>query len=271
MTTTTRIPTAAGAVRLSFRGVLRSESGKLASLRSVSSAAVAVVLLVVAGMALRAFAYAEIADPTDIGVSSDQAWRNVLDVGVQAGQLAAIVLAVLAIGSEYTGRAGLSTFVAVPRRLLVLTAKAVAVVVAVALSTVAGLVLGTLACTPLMLAAKLDGPSGDTAGGVLAAIVLMVVYALFAFAVGALTRSTAAGITIVLAVLLALPLAGTLLGAVLGIDLVSFLLSSAAPAATSAIHDPAAMADLAVNLPVTLLWVLVPGAAAAFALTRRDV
>ena len=48
------------------------------------------------------------------------AWTDVLDVGAQAGELAAVVLAALAVGSEYTGRVALTTFVAVPRRLLVL-------------------------------------------------------------------------------------------------------------------------------------------------------
>lgn len=257
--------------RLAFPGVLRSEFGKLTSLRSIRIAALAVVLLGVVGTALRAFGYADIADPALIGVPPVVAWRHVLDVGVEAAQLPAIVFAVLAMGSEYTARVALTTFTAAPRRLVLLAAKAVVTIGSVAVLTAVGLALGIAVSAPLMAAAQLAGPSADAVGGVVSGVVLVVVWAVLALAVTVLTRSTAAGITVVLAVLFVLPVVADLIGGIARADVGSFLLSYAAPMVTAAIHEPVGAAQLGGALAVTLAWLIVPSAVAALALVRRDV
>ncbi len=256
--------------RLSFGGVLRSELGKLTSLRSTRVAALCVPLLVVAGMLLRAFAYVQTAAVAPVGVSPAAAWTDVLDVGTQAGELAAVVLAGLAVGSEYTSRVALTTFTAEPRRLRVLAAKVVVVLVPLVVLSAVGFLAGTALTSPVMTSAHLGGPSVAALGPALGDLAVLLAYALFALAVAALTRSTAAGITIVLAVLLVVPVAVGLLDRALGVDLVPFLLTYAAPMAL-ALHDPDGAGALVSDVVVTVVWLVVPGVAAALTLVRRDV
>ena len=91
--------------------------------------------------------------------------------------------------------------------------------------------------------------AGELIGAVLAAlavvgvalgdVVVVLVCALLALAVTALVRSTAGGVTIVLAVLLVLPVAVPSLHAVLGVDLVPLLLTYAAPMAAALVRRDA--------------------------------
>lgn len=269
MTAVDTRPTTATA-RLGFAGVLRSELGKLGSLRSIRIAAVCTVLLVVAGMALRAFAFAQVAASVPVGVPAGPAWREVVDTGLQAGRLAAVVLAALAVGSEYRDRAALSTFTAAPRRLLVLAAKAVALLVPAAALVAGGLVAGALLSAPMMDAAALSAPLPAVLAAAVPDLVVVLATTVLAFSLTLLTRSTAAGITVVLAVLLVLPVAAALLGQVLGTELAPFLLTYAAPMA-AALHDPAGTGALVRDVVVTAAWLVVPAGAAAAALVRRDV
>lgn len=255
---------------LRFRSVLRSELGKLTSLRSLRVAMIAVPVLIVAGVVLRAWAYGQTAQATDVGVPALLAWQDVFDIGVHGGELAVVVLAAVAVGSEYTGRAALSTFVAVPRRLLVLAAKSAVVLGAVAVLSAIGLVVGRALAAPSMASAHLAASWSATAGDEVSSLALLLVVTVLALAAGVLTRSTAAGITVVLGVLLVLPVAANLVGRVIGVDLAPFLLTYAAPM-TTALHDPAGAGALAGDVAVTALWLVVPGVAAAVALRRRDV
>ncbi|HJR94424.1 MAG TPA: hypothetical protein VJ807_03250 [Gaiellaceae bacterium] len=132
--------------------------------------------------------------------------------GIWFGQIAAAVLAVLAITSEYSTRMIRTTFAANPRRRTVLVAKAVVVtgiVLAVGLAT-------SVACFQigqwLLREGGFDYEGGYPAvtladGEALRAVVLSGVYlgllALFSLGVGAIVRHTAAAITIVLAAVLA--------------------------------------------------------------------
>lgn len=256
--------------RLSFPGVLRSELGKLTSLRSLRVAGLCVPLLVVAGMLLRAFAYAQTAAVAPVGVAPAAAWADVVNVGTQAGELAAVVLAALAVGSEYAGRVALTTFTAEPRRLRVLAAKVVAVLVPLAVLVAVGLGVGAALSAPLMTNAGLAGPTDRTAGSALPDLLVVLACALLTLAVTTLARSTAAGIAVVIAVVLVLPTAVGLLHRASGLDLFPFLLTYAAPMAL-ALDDPAGAQDLLRDGVVTLGWLVVPGAGAALALVRRDV
>ena len=132
--------------------------------------------------------------------------------GIWFGQIAAAVLAVLAITSEYSTRLIRTTFAANPRRRSVLAAKALvvtAVVLVVGLATSA-------ACFQIGQMLLREGgfnyeggyPTVTLADGfALRAVVLSGVYlgllALFSLGVGAIVRHTAAAITIVLASMLA--------------------------------------------------------------------
>ena len=132
--------------------------------------------------------------------------------GIWFGQIAAAVLAVLAITSEYSTRMIRTTFAANPRRRTVLATKAVVVtsiVLTVGLATSA-------ACFQIGQWLLREGgfnyeggyPAVTLADGdALRAVVLSGVYlgllALFSLGVGAIVRHTAAALTIVLAAVLA--------------------------------------------------------------------
>jgi ABC-2 type transport system permease protein len=132
--------------------------------------------------------------------------------GIWFGQIAAAVLAVLAITSEYATRLIRTTFAANPRRRTVLAAKAAVatgVVLAVGLAT-------SVACFQIgqwLLRGNGFNYEGGYPAVTLAdsdasrAVVLSGVYlgllALFSLGVGAIVRHTAAAITIVLAAVLA--------------------------------------------------------------------
>jgi len=132
--------------------------------------------------------------------------------GIWFGQIAAAVLAVLAITSEYPTRMIRTTFAANPRRRSVLVAKAAVVggvVLAVGLAT-------SVACFQVgqwilrgngftyengyPAASLADGATLRAVGG---SAIYLVALAVFSLGVGAIVRHTAAAITIVLATVLA--------------------------------------------------------------------
>ncbi|WP_243723298.1 ABC transporter permease [Actinomadura sp. 7K507] len=141
--------------------------------------------------------------------------------GVQVGQVAAVVLGVLAVGGEYATGTIAATFAAVPRRGAVLAAKAAVVAAAVAASGSAG-VLASLAAgrgilpgngftaanghPPLSL---LDGSTARAAAGT---VLYLVLVALLGLGVGTAVREQAAAITAVLALLWLVPVVTRLVG-----------------------------------------------------------
>ena len=141
--------------------------------------------------------------------------------GVQVGQVAAVVLGVLAVGGEYAAGTITATLAAVPGRITVLAAKAAVVAGLVAAAGTAG-VLASLAAgrgilpgngftaangyPPLSLA---DGPTARAAAGT---VLYLVLVALLALGVGTVLREQAAAISAVLALLWIVPVLVRLVG-----------------------------------------------------------
>nr|WP_258940049.1 ABC transporter permease subunit [Actinomadura glauciflava] len=141
--------------------------------------------------------------------------------GVQVGQVAAVVLGVLAVGGEYAAGTIAATLAAVPGRITVLAAKAAVVAGLVAAGGTAG-VLASLAAgrgvlpgngftaangyPPLSLA---DGPTARAAAGT---VLYLVLVALLALGVGTVLREPAAAISAVLALLWIVPVVTRLVG-----------------------------------------------------------
>ncbi|WP_433471837.1 ABC transporter permease subunit [Spirillospora sp. CA-142024] len=139
--------------------------------------------------------------------------------GVQLGQVAAIVLGVLAVGGEYATGTIAATLAAVPGRVTVLAAKAAVVAGVVAAAGTAG-VLAALAAArgilpgngytsangypPLTLT---DGPTARAASGT---VLYLVLVALLALGVGTVLREQAVAITAVLALLWIVPVVARL-------------------------------------------------------------
>ncbi|MFJ4044255.1 ABC transporter permease subunit [Microbacterium sp. NPDC089987] len=180
-----------GPTRLTFRGILRSESIKLISLRSNRAMLVSIVLLSLAvSLALAVtMADAGVPDLPSVGFMLDEITLGT----VLFGQLVAVVLGVMAISGEYASGSIQPTMIAVPTRTPVLLAKACVVFVA---ATATGLVgaFGSWAVT-LPFFDALGLAVGLTAPGVLPALVGAAVYlglsAILGLGIGALLRAVA--------------------------------------------------------------------------------
>lgn len=141
--------------------------------------------------------------------------------GVRLGQVAAVVIGVLAVGGEFATGTIAATLAAVPRRGTVLAAKAAVVTAVVAAAGAAG-VLGSLAAGRALLPGNgftaaagypplspLDGPTARAAAGT---VLYLVLVALLALGVGTAVREQAAAITSVLALLWIVPVITRLVG-----------------------------------------------------------
>jgi len=138
--------------------------------------------------------------------------------GVYLGQLVIAILAVTAVGSEYGSGMIRTTFAAMPRRHLVLVAKAVLVCGGALVAGVFG-VLGSVAAGRLILPGKgftaahgystlslVDGATLRAAGGT---VLYLALIGLLAVGVAAITRDSAAAIGLVFALLFLFPLITT--------------------------------------------------------------
>lgn len=180
-----------------FTDLLRSEWVKLRTVSTTLWCLVATVLAVVGAAALAAVK-ARSQSPHTIDVTV-----NFSHLGLPVGQLAVIVLAVTAIGSEYGTGTIRVTLTATPWRTRWLAAKTVTVA---ALGLVTGTVLSILCfalvylCTP---------HTGSVTPGVVRAVLGVALYlcalSVLSLAVGAVLRSTVGGIVAMFALVYVVP------------------------------------------------------------------
>ncbi|WP_117208457.1 ABC transporter permease [Allorhizocola rhizosphaerae] len=175
---------------------LRTSPGTIWLLLAVVVATVAVSAAAVAGTTCR-WGGCDV-DPARLALT-----------GVQLGQAVAAILAVLVIGGEYGTGMHRITLTAVPRRGVVLVAKAVvvsAVIVAASAAAVAGSLLAT---RPLLRRNGLPALSMDDGGAVRAAVgsvLYLTLVALLALGVATAVRHSAAAIGAVLGLLYLFPI-----------------------------------------------------------------
>jgi ABC-2 type transport system permease protein len=196
------------AARPSFLGILRGEGIKLLSLRSTWWILAATVLLIT-GISL-AVAYsldAMAADPLKARGLATMNGAEAVAGGFQLGMVTVAVLGALLITGEYSTGMIRSTLAAVPTRLPVLTAKAIAVALLTAAAAGVSIALSYLVTMPQLgkynLVPALDeARTWQVFGGT---VYFLVAAALFSLGVGTLLRSSAGAITVALSVLLLLP------------------------------------------------------------------
>lgn len=184
------------------------------------------------------------------------------------------VLGVLAIGGEYTTQQIRSTYAAVPHRWPALTAKGLIVG---AWSFALGLIItfGSFGLLALFfggrgLTVTLDA---GVLGGLIGGAAYLAAVAVFAVGLGALVRSTAAGITILTALLFVAPIILNLLAALLRADWVGTLSSYLLSAAGSDLYAAPGSAGLplwAATLTL-VIWIAATWTLATITTLRRDV
>jgi len=275
--TSTPAPAPARSTRPAYRvtgpRVVRSEWAKLWSLRSTwITLGLALLFLVAFGLIAAAQYKSRISSGQRMDPDFARATAVSLSLfGTNFAQLALGVLGVLVTAGEYTTGMIRSTLAAVPRRLPVLWAKsAVFGVVALVVGTIgvfvtfiiaSGIVSGTAA------AMTLSDPG--VVRGLLGAGLYLGLVGVIGAALGALLRSVAAGISILVGALMLVPGLISLLPSSWQDNISPYLPSNAGQSMFALTHDATTLSPTA-GLLVFLGWTVLALAGAAYRLVRTD-
>ena len=257
--------------RSGFRDVLGSEWIKFWSVRSTGWSLLAMVVTTVGFGALICFGTAQEVDqiPPEERRFFDPTALSL--AGLTFGQLAAAVLGVLIISSEYSTGGIRSSLVAVPRRLRLLAAKAVvllSVVLALGLlSSFAVFLIGQALLAGVDLETTLGAP--DVLRAVVGGGLYLSASALFGLAFGTLLRQTAGGIVAAIAALLIVPPLTQLLPGDWGAAITKWFTSNAGQQILAVRAQPDAAGPGAGYL-VFCLWAVAILVIGAILLKRRD-
>ncbi len=256
---------------VSFPRALQSEWTKLRTLRSTWTTLATAVLLMVGVAVLVSSVVVSQWDTTD---PLSRALFEPLSVALAGTTFAAIAIAafgVLTITGEYATGAIRGSLLAVPRRTPVLLAKAVLLAVVTYVSMLIATLASFAASTAILSGKGLDASLGDP--GVLRVLLgtpaYLAVVALLGLGIGAILRSTPAGITSLIGVLLVLPPLAGLLPGKIGETASHWLPSAAGQQVTLVTPDPGGLAPW-LGLGVMAAYAVVLLAAAAVMLRRRD-
>ncbi len=283
MTATTAAPTltrpasSPTARRTWFAWTVRAEWIKFWTVRSTVWTLVATVALMVGISALAAWGTS--IEAVDAGAGPINT-AMLLSAGYQMAQLSVAVLGVLTIAGEYSTGMIRSTLAAVPRRVPVLTAKALVLSGVVAGISVVSMALSYVATMPWheQLNARFDLTDPETLRMTVGLPLYLMAIAGFAFVIGALFRHSAAALTAVIALLLVVENVLTIIP-LRAVELISPFLPSTAGRLLlfdNEMLDTVAGMTAGAHLSpwqgyaVLVAWVIALGAVAAVLLRRRD-
>ncbi|MGK3206600.1 ABC transporter permease [Amycolatopsis sp. MEPSY49] len=273
--TTPAVPTRAArpAYRVTGLRVLRSEWTKLWSLRSTwITLGLGLVFLVAFGLisAARYQSGVSSGQPLDDDFANATALSLSL-FGTNFAQLALGVLGVLVTAGEYSTGMIRSTLTGVPRRLPVLWSKSAVYGVVALLVGVAGVFIafvigsGIVAATPAAMTLSQAG----VVRSLLGAGLYLSLIGVLGVALGALLRSVAGGISVLVAALMLIPGLVSLLPASWQDDISPYLPSNAGQSMFALTHDATSLSPAA-GLLVFLGWTVLLLGGAAYRLARSD-
>ncbi|MEV8327052.1 ABC transporter permease [Kitasatospora sp. NPDC056731] len=254
--------------------VLRSEWAKLWSLRSTWITLGLGLLFLVAFGLIAAFQFKSritSGRPMDRGDFADASALSLSLFGTNFAQLAFGVLGVLVAAGEYSTGMIRSTLAAVPRRLPVLWSKAAVYGVVVLLLGTIGVFVAFAADSGILSGTRAAMTFSDAGvlRGLLGAGLYLALVGVIGVALGALLRSVAGGISVLVASLMLVPGLISLLPSSWQ-DHISPYLPSHAGEAMFALHHDATTLSPAAGLAVFLLWTVLALAGAAVRLVRSD-
>ncbi|MEV7775043.1 ABC transporter permease [Kitasatospora sp. NPDC086791] len=253
--------------------VLRSEWAKLWSLRSTWITLGLSLLFLVAFGLIAAFQFkSRISEgrPMDRDFAQASALRLSL-FGTNFAQLSLGVLGVLVAAGEYSTGMIRSTLAAVPRRLPVLWSKAAVYGVIALLLGTAGVFATFLADSRIVADTRAAMTLSDTGvvRGLLGAGLYLALVGVIGVALGALLRSVAGGIAVLVATLMLIPGLTALLPSSWQDHISPYLPSHAGEAMFALQHDSTTLSPTA-GLLVFLGWTVLALAGAAVRLARTD-
>lgn len=261
---------AAAAHRAGVREALSSEWAKIITVRSTYWTALATLIVGVGVSTLLSWLLS-----TNLSnmTAEDRAKVDIsyTMLALDFAMLAIGVLGVLVISSEYSSGMMRTSLTALPRRGLLLSAKA-AVLAAVALFCGLVVAWGSYVGGAALWRAKgvtFDLGSGGNLRAVFGAALGLMLVALFGFAIGALIRHTAGAVSIVVGIYFVAPIITSFLPDAWGRDINKIMPSNAAHAMILTYHDPDVLTPLN-GLLVLLAWVVVLLGAAFVLFKRRD-
>ena len=195
----------------------------------------------------------------------------ILGAGVGLGQLTICVLGALVITTEYSTGVIRASFLAVPRRIAMLAAKAV--VFAALLIVIAEIVcFSCFFAGSAILHSRVAVSLSDQ--GVTRAVIgtglYLTLLGLFALAIGALIRHTAGAITTVIGVVFVLPILGGLLPGSWGAHINAYLPEQAGSLIDQAHETSGQLLSPWQGFGVFCLWTALLLAAASYLIVRRD-
>jgi len=258
--------------RVTQMRVVVSEWTKLRSVRSTKwTLGIATLLLI----GLPCLVAAIVASHWNSMSPSEQANHdpmNTIGAGVGAGQLAIAVLGVLVITAEYSTGMIRASFTAVPKRLPVLWAK-IGVFGAVTLALSVPALLIAFAGTQAILHAQSTLQVSFTDPGIARTVLGMALYlpliGIFALAIGAIVRNTAAGISAFVAIFFVVPPLLLLLPSSWRDPIEPYLPNNAAQA-IGTFHNDSHTLNPGPGLVVFLGYLVLVVGIAAFLMRRRD-
>ena len=261
------VPSGSG---LSFGGELRSEWIKLRTVRSTIWS-YATVIVISLGMAALMSASLDLAGREIAADAQATFLAQPATFGVFFGQLVVAVLGVLAISGEYSTGMIRSSITATPKRLPMLAAKAIVLVVCTfvvgLISTVGSALVAMAMLSGQGITASFSDP--DLLLPLLGGALYLALVSVFALGVGAILRSSAGGIAAALGIVLLLPIVLSMIPAVWAADLAPYLLSNAGLASFGLDLGGAGL-EAWQNILIVLGWVAVSLVGAAVLLKRRD-
>jgi ABC-2 type transport system permease protein len=192
---------------------MHAEWTKLRSVRSTSWLILAMVAAIVTVATMATGSIDTSHCPSPVECFEDTTKLSL--TGVWLGQIAVVVLAVLAISGEYGDRMIQSTLTVNPRRVMVLMTKAAVVTVTVLIASTLG-VLGSLLAGRILLPGNgfsaangyppLSLGNGSTARAAAGTVLYLGLIALLSLGIGTAVRDTAGAIITVLALLYIVPI-----------------------------------------------------------------
>jgi hypothetical protein len=248
--------------------VTRSEISKLRSLRSTMIALGIAVLLIIAAGVFAAVGILVADAPPGQGATFDPTGGSLS--GVSPAMFAVAALGVVVVTSEYTSATIHSTFAAVPRRTLVVLAKALTLTIIVGPALIASTVAAFLGAQAVLATEQLHLSLGQpgVARAVIGAALYLTGVAVMAAGFGWLLRNTAGAVAVLLGVLVVLPVIGFFLPPAIGGAVLPYLPSNAGTAIMQL--SPGALLPPWTGLAVFFLYVCLVLSAAVLAVRRRD-
>lgn len=260
-------------LKVTGRGVLRSEWAKLWSLRSTWITLGLGLLFLLGFGAIAALRYKSQVDsgqPMDPDFAGATTYTLAL-FGVPFALIALGVLGVLTASGEYTTGMIRSTLAAVPRRLPVLWSKAAVYGALAFVVATAGVFVGFMISSSVLSGTALEMSISDDGvlRGLFGAGLYLAVIGVIGVALGALLRSTAGGISALVGTFLLVPGLMSLLPKSWRDDLTPYLPSNAGESIFALQHSAGTLSAGA-GLLVLLGWTALALGGAAYRLKRSD-